>query len=159
MQLMNLIKYKSPMGVISIEEKNGAVSRVYLPNQEPETPENGSEFLETVQTRFEEYFAWTRKVFDLPLNFGNCTDFMKRVYQELIKIKYGETASYKDIAERLHSPNASRAVGLANNKNPLPIIVPCHRVVGSSGKLVGYAGGLDFKKKLLDLERGESPLP
>ena len=148
-----IIKYKSPLGIISIEEKNGAISRVYLPNQEPALPEHATGLLETAKAQFEEYFAGTRKAFNLPLNFGGCTDFMKRVYQELMQVKYGETASYKDIAERVGSPRAYRAVGLANNKNPLPIILPCHRIVGADGKLIGYAGGLEFKERLLKLEQ------
>lgn len=150
---MNLIKYKSPLGVITIEEKDGAVSRIYLPNQKPDMLENTSVFLEKAKKQFEEYFSGERQIFELSLNFDGCTDFMTRVYRELIKIPYGETASYKDIAERVGSPKAYRAVGLANNKNPLPIIVPCHRIVGADGKLVGYAGGLDFKEKLLELEK------
>lgn len=147
-------KIKSPVGVISIEEKNGAVVRVYLPNEEPDTPEGASELLERAKKQMTEYFEGSRKTFDLRLSFGSCTDFMTCVYKELMKIKHGETATYKDIAERVNRPKAYRAVGLANNKNPLPIIVPCHRVIGSDGKLTGYAGGLEIKERLLELERG-----
>ena len=149
---MNLLKYKSPFGIISIEEKNGAISRVYLPNQEPDIPENPSVYLEKAKKQLEEYFAGERRIFDLPLSFANCTDFTVRVYLELINIKYGETATYKAVAERIGAPKAYRAVGLANNKNPLPIIVPCHRVIGSGGGLTGYAGGLELKRQLLELE-------
>ncbi|MCL2099084.1 MAG: methylated-DNA--[protein]-cysteine S-methyltransferase [Oscillospiraceae bacterium] len=150
---MNFIKFKSPFGVIGIEEKNGSVSRVYLPGQKPDLPENPGGFLERAKQQFEEYFAGRRTVFELPLSFDNCTDFKKLVYSELLNVKYGETASYKDIAERIGNPEACRAVGLANNKNPLPIIVPCHRIIGSNGKLTGYAGGLELKEQLLKLER------
>jgi len=150
---MNSIKYKSPFGIITIQEKDGAISRVELPNAEPDISENSSELLEFARRQFSEYFTGRRKTFDLPLNFDGCTDFMKFVYLELLKIPYGETVSYKQIAERIDCPKGFRAVGLANNKNPLPIIVPCHRVIGSDGSLVGYAGGLDLKMKLLELEK------
>ena len=150
---MHIIKYKSPFGIITVQEKNGAISRVYLPNAEPDIVEQTSELLEKAKIRLDGYFNGKRKVFDLPLDFESCTDFMKSVYQELLKIPYGETVTYKDIAERVGCPKGFRAVGLANNKNPLPIIVPCHRVIGSDGKLVGFAGGLDMKVKLLELEK------
>ena len=150
---MRVIKYKSPFGIITIQEKDGAISRVYLPNAEPDISENPNEFLENAKQQFIEYFAGKRKSFDLPLRFDGCTDFMKSVYHALLQIPYGETASYKDIAERIGCPRGYRAVGLANNKNPLPIIVPCHRVIGSDGKLVGFGGGIDLKIKLLELEK------
>jgi methylated-DNA-[protein]-cysteine S-methyltransferase len=157
--MCNTIKYKSPFGIITIQEKDGAISHVYLPNAEPsasetcDISENTSELLEKARIQFDEYFNGKRKIFDLPLNFEGCTDFMKSVYQELLKIPYGETATYKNIAERVGCPKGFRAVGLANNKNPLPIIVPCHRVIGSDGKLVGFAGGIDMKVNLLELEK------
>jgi len=150
---MNLLKYKSPFGVITVGEKDGAISRVYLPDDEPDIPENPNEFLEEAVRQLDEYFYGKRKVFDLPLDFDGCTDFMKSVYFELLKIPYGQTASYKDIAERIGCPKGYRAVGLANNKNPPPVIIPCHRVIGSDGELTGYAGGLDLKAKLLELEK------
>ena len=153
---MNIIKYKSLFGGITICEKNGAISRVYLPNAEPDIDENPSELLEKAKTQFDEYFNGKRKVFDLPLNFDGCTKFMQSVYRELLKIPYGETATYKNIAERIGCPKGFRAVGLANNKNPLPIIVPCHRVIGSDGKPVGFAGGIDMKIKLLELEKNKN---
>ena len=151
---MNILKYKSPFGVITIEEKDNAISRVYLPNAEPVGIQSPvSDLLTEAKTQFEEYFDKKRRVFDLPLVFDGCTDFMKSVYRELLKIPYGETASYKDIAIRAGCPKGYRAVGLANNKNPIPIIVPCHRVIGSDGKMVGFGGGIDLKIKLLDLEK------
>lgn len=98
-----------------------------------------------------EYFEGKRKDFTIQLEpLG--TEFQKNVWNALLKIPYGETRSYKEIAEGINSPKACRAVGMANNKNPIPIIIPCHRVIGSSNKLVGYAGGLDIKRKLLELE-------
>lgn len=98
-----------------------------------------------------EYFAGERQVFDLPLN-PQGTEFQKKVWKALQGIPLGETRSYKQIAEAVGNPKACRAVGMANNRNPIAIIIPCHRVVGASGKLVGYAGGLDIKQKLLALE-------
>ena len=150
---MSMIKYKSPFGIITIQETNGAISKVCLPNAEPDIRENPTELLENAKNQLAEYFEGRRKIFDLPLNFDNCGDFAVKVYRELLKIPYGETASYKYIAEKINCPKGYRAVGLANNKNPIAIIVPCHRVIGANGKLVGYGGGLDLKIKLLELEK------
>lgn len=108
-----------------------------------------------VATQLHEYFKGERLSFDLPLVFKG-TDFQKGVWEALRQIPYGETRTYKDIAESIGSPKAVRAVGNANNKNPLSIIVPCHRVIGSSGSLVGYGGGLDKKQYLLELENNHS---
>ncbi len=99
-----------------------------------------------------EYFSGKRKHFDVPYKLTG-TDFQKKVWQALCDIPYGETRSYKDIAVAVGNAKACRAVGLANNKNPISIIVPCHRVIGASGKLVGYAGGLEMKEFLLTMER------
>ena len=98
-----------------------------------------------------EYFEHKRKVFDLPLEITG-TDFQKSVWKELLKIPYGETISYKELAIRLGNLKTIRAAARANGANPLPIIIPCHRVIGSDGKLVGYGGGLMLKAKLLELE-------
>jgi len=99
-----------------------------------------------------EYFDGSRKQFDLPLDFEG-TIFQKSVWAALLRIPYGETRTYAQIAIEIGNPNATRAVGAANGKNPLSIIVPCHRVIGSSGGLTGFAGGLGIKRQLLDLER------
>lgn len=107
--------------------------------------------------QLEEYFAGERKDFDLPLHLSG-TDFQVQVLQELQRIPYGETTSYGDIAERIGRPKAMRAVGAANGRNPIPIIVPCHRVIGSSGDLTGFGGGLDTKEALLRLEAENSGL-
>lgn len=98
-----------------------------------------------------EYFDKKRQIFELPLEL-NGTSFQKKVWNALSEIPYAQTRSYKEIATFIGNKNASRAVGHANNKNPIAIIIPCHRVIGSSGKLVGYAGGLEIKKALLELE-------
>lgn len=105
-----------------------------------------------------EYFAGERKNFDLPLQL-NGTEFQLNVLEQLQHIPYGETTSYADIAKRIGKPKAFRAVGAANRRNPIPIIVPCHRVIGSNGDLTGFGGGLDTKEALLRLEAEHSQLP
>jgi len=102
--------------------------------------------------QLEEYFVGKRKIFDIPLG-PEGTPFQRAVWEALLEIPYGETRSYGDIAARIGNPKAARAVGMANNRNPIAVFVPCHRVIGASGKLVGYAGGVDVKKKLLELEK------
>lgn len=101
-----------------------------------------------------EYLKGHRRTFDFPYELHG-TEFQKKVWNALCQIPYGETRTYKEIASVLGNPKASRAVGMANNKNPLMIVVPCHRIVGTDGNLIGYAGGLDMKKALLELERKE----
>ena len=105
--------------------------------------------------QLEEYFAGTRKEFDLPLHLSG-SDFQVQVLKELQQIPYGETTSYGEIAKRIGRPKAMRAVGAANGRNPIPIIIPCHRVIGSSGDLTGFGGGLDTKEALLRLEAENS---
>jgi methylated-DNA-[protein]-cysteine S-methyltransferase len=104
-----------------------------------------------------DYFASRRREFQLPLDAVG-SSFQKRVWAELVKVPYGETRSYSQMAAAIGSPRAVRAVGAANGANPIAIVVPCHRVIGSSGKLVGYGGGLALKKRLLDLESGRGGL-
>ncbi len=104
-----------------------------------------------VKRQLNEYFRGERKTFDLPLALCG-TPFQLKVWEALQTIPYGDTRSYKEIAIQVGSPKGCRAVGMANNKNPIPIIIPCHRVVGGNGKLVGYAGGLDKKEYLLEVE-------
>ncbi|QQK78244.1 methylated-DNA--[protein]-cysteine S-methyltransferase [Salicibibacter cibarius] len=101
--------------------------------------------------QLQEYFHGERQAFNLPVDMQG-TSFQKSVWEVLQRIPYGETQSYKQVAVAIHSPKAVRAIGSANNKNPLPIIVPCHRVIGSNGAIVGYGGGIEKKKKLLELE-------
>jgi methylated-DNA-[protein]-cysteine S-methyltransferase len=110
-----------------------------------------------VAQQLEEYFAGVRQRFDLPLSMAGGA-FEKRVWDELLAIPYGKTASYGEIADRIGSPGAARAVGLANGRNPIAVIVPCHRVIGANGSLTGYGGGLGRKRLLLDLEAGVQPL-
>lgn len=111
--------------------------------------------LAMVKTQLSEYFAGKRKEFSVPLA-PKGTDFQKKVWKELCNIPYGETRTYGQIAAAAGNPKASRAIGMANHNNPITILIPCHRVIGSNGKLTGYAGGLWMKEKLLRLESGES---
>ncbi len=113
-------------------------------------------YLFGIFNQLKEYFAGTRKKFDVPLDVEG-TDFQKRVWKELQKIPYGKTISYKILSEKLGDVKAIRAVGTANGKNPIAIIIPCHRVIGADGKLIGYAGGLYIKEKLLHLEGALNP--
>ena len=113
--------------------------------------EQDSELLEQTRTQLNQYFAKEREVFDIPLLLVG-TDFQKRVWEALLGISYGTTASYLKLSEKLGNTKAIRAVASANGANSISIIVPCHRIIGSSGELVGYAGGLDAKRKLLNLE-------
>lgn len=141
---------------IGIAEKDGRITNVYLKVDEvPEDMEvSETPLLREAARQLESYFRGELKEFSLPLEpIG--TDFMKRVWTALCEIPYGRTASYGEIAERIGKPGAARAVGLANNRNPIPIIIPCHRVIGADGSLTGYGGGLDLKKRLLDLEKGK----
>ncbi len=110
-----------------------------------------SPILRRARAQLEEYLAGRRRSFDLPLA-PRGTDFQRKVWEALTRIPYGETRSYKQIAEAVGCPRGCRAVGLANNRNPISIVIPCHRVIGADGRLVGYGGGLPLKKALLRLE-------
>ncbi|MEO7195875.1 MAG: methylated-DNA--[protein]-cysteine S-methyltransferase [Pseudonocardiaceae bacterium] len=147
----------SPLGALTLVAADGTLCGLYLEAQRhrpsPDTfgDRDPGPFVDAV-TQIEEYFAGTRTDFDLPITLVG-TQFQRRVWAQLRQIPYGRTVSYGELAGRLGQPSASRAVGLATGKNPLSIIVPCHRVVGSTGALTGYAGGLDRKRFLLELER------
>jgi methylated-DNA-[protein]-cysteine S-methyltransferase len=154
----------SPIGPLTLVATNGVLSGVYmvrqrhLPAEESfgERDPDGEVFAETGR-QLNEYFAGKRRDFDLPLAFHG-TPFQQRVWTALREIPYGETVSYGKLADELGQPSAARAVGLANGKNPISVIVPCHRVVGSTGGLTGYGGGLERKRYLLDFERGGDAL-
>ena len=134
-----------------IEEENFLVE-INFYNAPKDTIEKETSFLIKCRNELAEYFNKERKEFTIPIKLKG-TDFQKKVWNSLLKIPFGETRSYKDIAIDIGNSKASRAVGMANNRNPLPIIVPCHRVIGSNKKLVGYGGGLDKKIFLLELEK------
>ena len=149
----------SPVGQLKLVATETSLVAVLWENENPnrvrlaELIENVQHpiLLET-QKQLNEYFAGQRQVFDLPLDFEG-TEFQQKVWQALLTSPFGETRSYKQIAEQIGNVKAVRAVGAANGKNPISIITPCHRVVGANGKLVGFAGGLENKDVLLQLEQ------
>lgn len=150
---MNFCKMNSPLGELYIFEEDNKIVQIstsYTPAKE--CKEEMYELLSNTVGQLNEYFAGTRKTFSIPLDMRG-TEFQKRVWNALLEIPYGETWSYKQLAEFINNPKAVRAVGGANHNNPIMIIVPCHRVIGSNGSLTGYAGGLDMKEYLLNLER------
>ncbi|WP_374572508.1 methylated-DNA--[protein]-cysteine S-methyltransferase [Acinetobacter sp.] len=148
----------SPVGQLKLVANAQALVAVLWENENPKRVRL-AELLEEAQhpvlletaRQLNEYFAGQRRQFDLPLDFEG-TDFQQEVWQALLSIPFGETRSYKQIAEQIGNPKAVRAVGAANGKNPISIIAPCHRVIGASGKLVGFAGGLENKDILLKIE-------
>ena len=153
--MMKYLNYiDSPIGILGLVQEEDCLTEVFFGKSESHQDYSQEEtlLLKEAKKQLKAYFEGSQKIFDLPLN-PKGTDFQKAVWQALLLIPYGETRSYKDIAAAIGNSKASRAVGMANNKNPLSILVPCHRVIGSSGKLVGYGGGLAIKEKLLGLER------
>ena len=149
--MKKIFYYDTYAGRIGIAEEDGAITHLIF-SERDWTVEETDLIIET-KRQLDEYFAGKRKEFDIPTRLEG-TEFQKRVWEELRKIPYGKTVTYKDIAEAVGCPKGFRAVGLANNRNPISIIYPCHRVIGSNGSLTGYGGGLDVKEKLLELERG-----
>ena len=144
--------YETPVGKLCIGEENGAITRVTWRQIPEESILEETELILQCKTQLDAYFRGERKGFDLPL-LPKGTAFQQKVWKALTEIPYGETRAYGEIAAAVGNPKAARAVGMANNKNPIGIIIPCHRVVGASGKLVGYAGGMDRKEWLLELEK------
>jgi methylated-DNA-[protein]-cysteine S-methyltransferase len=154
----------SPIGPLTIVAEDGAITALYMDMQRhapgaeafglPGDP--GDEPFATAARQLDAYFAGQLTDFDLPLAPAG-TDFQRRVWDGLRAIPYGQTVSYGELARRVGNPAASRAVGLANGRNPIAIVVPCHRVIGTDGSLTGYGGGLDRKRFLLALERGTAP--
>ncbi|MCU4350752.1 methylated-DNA--[protein]-cysteine S-methyltransferase [Acinetobacter ursingii] len=148
----------SPVGQLKLVANEQALVAILWDNENPKRVRL-AELIEDVshpillntQQQLIEYFSGQRKVFDIPIDFEG-TDFQKQVWSALLTIPYGETRSYKQIAQQLGNEKAVRAVGAANGKNPISIIAPCHRVIGAGGALVGFAGGLDKKEILLRLE-------
>lgn len=144
--------YRTPLGRITIASDGKALTHFAFGVEEFDGTYIPCVLTNQASTEVLEYLSGKRFSFDLPLN-PQGSAFQKKVWEELQKIPYGQTRSYKDVAQALGNPNAMRAVGAANNKNPLPLFIPCHRVIGAKGDLVGYAYGLKIKKFLLDLER------
>ena len=146
--------YKSPIGIIDILYSEEGVYKITLVKSIPEDyfEERKNDLGDKVISELKEYFNGQRKIFDFPLVIIG-TDFQRAVWEELRKINYGEIKTYSDIAKNIGKPNACRAVGNANNKNPFMIVIPCHRVVGKNKKSGGYAFGVDIRDKLLELEK------
>jgi methylated-DNA-[protein]-cysteine S-methyltransferase len=150
--------FDSPIGELLLVGDGEALARLHMMGSRhpvavnPAWERDDRAFVE-VQSQLEEYFAGERQSFDVPLQMAG-GEFELRVWEALRAIPYGETASYGEIAAEIGSPGAARAVGLANGRNPIAVIVPCHRVIGADGSLTGYGGGLERKRLLLDLEAG-----
>lgn len=154
--MKNIYAYNTKVGYISICDNGKEITEIFYgtkPRLDHKVIE--SPLIKEAKRQLDQYFDGTLKTFDLPLLLEG-TDFQKRVWNALQEIPYGKTKSYKEIAEKVNSPKAYRAVGTANNKNPISIVIPCHRVIGSSGKLVGYGGGLDIKETLLNIEKNDA---
>lgn len=145
----------TPIGIICVESNEEAITGLFFEKNKTqykqEKPE--TDLLKRAGEQLKEYFSGKRKTFDLPLSPSG-TEFQKKVWKALCTIPYGETRSYGEIAAQIGNPKACRAVGGANNKNPIMIFIPCHRVIGADGSLVGFGGGIDAKKFMLDLEKG-----
>lgn len=147
--------YDTIIGKLVIEEDECKISRIELLKNEEKFDNKinkETDIIKKVYKELDEYFKGNRKTFDIHLKIEG-TEFQKKVWMALLEIPYGETRSYLDIAKKIGNPKASRAVGMANHNNKIMIVIPCHRVIGSNKKLVGYAGGLDVKEKLLKLEK------
>lgn len=151
---MTLYFQQTPIGKLGIAEHEGKITDVYFADdvipQDVEIAETA--LISAAFSQLNAYFAGQLREFTLPLA-PRGTAFQQTVWQALCAVPYASTASYKDIAIAINNPKAVRAVGQANNKNPIPIFIPCHRIIGSNGKLVGYSGGLEIKVFLLALER------
>jgi methylated-DNA-[protein]-cysteine S-methyltransferase len=154
----NIFFYDTVIGKIGIAETNNNITNVSfvddnMDNAQIEDIEvNETPLLKEAGKQLQQYLEGNRKDFDLPL-LPVGTEFQKNVWKVLQTIPYGATLSYKQVAEKVGSPKAARAVGMANNRNPIAIIIPCHRVIGANGRLVGYGGGLHIKEYLLNMER------
>lgn len=151
--MINYFCYDTEIGRIKISEKDEKIiGLVFSDYKKEDEIEKETELIKKAYTQLEEYLSGKRTEFNIEIEMIG-TEFQKKVWKELLNIPYGETRSYKDIAIAIGNEKACRAVGNANNKNPIAIIVPCHRVVGSNGSMTGYAGGLDIKEKLLKIEK------
>ena len=146
--------FPSPIGSLTLCEQNNAIVKLAFDNESTVLTAQEAEtgLLKNAAKQLDEYFAGIRTAFDLPLH-PNGTEFQRSVWNALTNISYGQTKTYGAIAREIMNPNAARAVGNANNRNPIPIIIPCHRVIGASGDLVGYGGGLQRKQFLIDVEQ------
>ena len=149
---MAFYQFDTPFGWMAVGGEGDVLTRLWLPNQAvPRIASHPTPLLLRAEEQLSAYFSGARRAFDLPLA-PEGTPFQRKVWAALRQIPWGETRTYRDIAAAVGCPRGFRAVGMANHRNPLPIFVPCHRVVGSDGSLTGYAGGLELKRALLALE-------
>lgn len=155
---MNVTFLDTAIGRLGIAERGGAVTNLFFAADAlpPDAREGRSALLDEAARQVRAYLAGELRAFGLPLAPAG-TPFMRAVWELLVTIPYGSTASYGEVAALAGNPRAARAVGLANNRNPIPLMIPCHRVVGARGALTGFRGGLAAKKYLLELERGNAP--
>ncbi len=149
---LSYFTYHMPLGRLTIGSNGQALTSIAFGEQLLPGEKRATELTNRAANQLQEYFAGKRHSFDLPLA-PEGTDFQKRVWKAIEEVPYGQTRSYSDIARAVGNPTACRAVGGANNRNPLPIIIPCHRIIGTNGALVGYGGGAKIKSYLLKLER------
>lgn len=154
--MKHVFYYETMIGLVGVAERDGRITDLFFrgaddPKDAAEMSEVETPIIKEAIRQLREYFDGERREFDLPLELVG-TDFQKAAWNALLTIPYGQVRSYKQMAESVGNPKACRAIGLANNRNPVAIIVPCHRVIGANGKLVGYGGGLHIKEILLKLE-------
>ena len=144
--------FDTPLGTMAVEEENGSIVRLYLPNRPmPRLMPHKTPLLERAEGQILEYLNGQRQVFDLPLAPVG-TPFQQQAWQALREIPFGQTRSYGEQARAIGRPGAARAVGMANRSNPIPILIPCHRVIGADGSLTGYVAGMELKRALLEVE-------
>lgn len=149
------ISFKSPLGFLILKSNGESVTEISFAENDIRE-QNSCEVLESCKAQLDDYFSGKSLAFDIPLA-AEGTEFQQKVWTELLKIPYGETITYMDLAVRLGDPKCIRAAGTANGKNPIAIVIPCHRVIGAGNKLTGYAGGIWRKKMLLELEMKHNP--
>ena len=150
--MKNVLCYKSPVGILKIEGEQNSITGLYFVKNEFECTSSPSDEMKKCKIQLDEYFSGKRKEFNLNLN-PKGTAFQLKVWNALQTVPYGYTQTYGYIAKAINNPKAAQAVGQANHMNPISIIIPCHRIIGAKGKLIGYGGGLAVKEYLLNLEK------
>lgn len=150
--MSNLFFYETDLGIIGIRDNNNAITEVFYSKSKINDHLKETPLIRECFNQLKEYFQGTRREFTIPIE-AEGSEFQKKVWKALLDIPYGQTRTYKEIAIAIGNEKVCRAVGMANNRNPISIIIPCHRVIGANGKLVGYGGGLDIKEKLLNIEK------
>ena len=156
--MKSIFYYETIIGEIGIADNGKGITNIYIKNKlkiEKDIEIRETKLIKEAANQLNEYFSGERINFSISLD-PEGTEFQHKVWNELIKIPYGETRTYKEIAEKIGNSKAARAIGMANNKNPILMMIPCHRVVGKNKSLVGYAGGLEMKERLLEIETQSS---